>query len=158
MKVTLSSALCVALSASMINAQFTPLRRDDGFQRTQLELQGELENNKHDPATAQQVQNAQLEVAKMKQDQINSGQAPSRRMARRSAFPATPEEQLAQMKADQDASTRAEAKRIAEVQKQQLADQADAIAKTPGAGVGAGITHATYTDGVVYGWDGKPVS
>ncbi|KAF4554702.1 Hypothetical protein D9617_4g004570 [Elsinoe fawcettii] len=73
MKLSHSSALCLALSLTVVSAHshISPyserIKRDDGFQAAQLKLQGDLENAKDNPKLAQQIQLEALENTKQKQ-------------------------------------------------------------------------------------------
>ncbi|TKX18286.1 hypothetical protein C1H76_9554 [Elsinoe australis] len=174
MKVTLSSALCLALSLSMANAQFQVLpsshisRRADtaAYDAKKLELQDQLKQYANKPEEASKVQQELLELNKMQQDDINGGQtANGGTVVKRS--PQSDADKKAQddakakvneMTAQQNKVIQDHAASDAQAQQNDAEIQAEAKANTPGAGVGAGVTSMKIDPAVVIGWDGKIAS
>ncbi|PSK36597.1 hypothetical protein B9Z65_1780 [Elsinoe australis] len=174
MKVTLSSALCLALSLSMASAQFQVLpsshisRRADtaAYDAKKLELQDQLKQAAANPSEASKIQQELLELNKMQQDDINGGQtANGGTVAKRSP------QSAADIKAQEDAKKAVndmtvqqnkviEDHAASDAQKQQEdADiQAQRKADNPGSGVGAGVLTQHITPSQVRGWDGQLVS
>lgn len=107
---------------------------NDDFQRQQLELQQKLQKAANDPEEAQKIQKQQLDLMKKQQDKMNGAENQKRQIERRSVHVRATAMQLQQqMITEQQVRDRAAIRKAAQ-------QQADAIAQTPGAGVGAGAT------------------
>ena len=122
---------------------------NDDFMRQQLELQQRLQEVANDPEEAQKVQQQQLDLMKKQPEKMNGGQNQKRQIERRSMHArATAEQQQRQMIAEQQKQIAQQQMRDKAAQRKQWEQQADAIARTPGAGIGAGATIEKIVPGI----------
>ena len=127
---------------------------DDDFMLQQLELQQQLQKVANDPEAVRKIQMQQLDLMKKQQDGMNVARGRKPQIGRRSmhvrAPPAPPpqQRQQQQMIADQQKQIAQQQGRDKATQQTQLQQRAEATARTPGAGVGAGATITKIVPGI----------